>query len=320
MQDLMKRMKVLLRARYPIVSLLTHEETRAERLLEKLAEQEGRQIYRWRCTEGLLAAAGGAPLGPDTTDPERAFAAALDVTEAALLVFFDLHAFMPDARLRRRLKDLALAAGARSQTIVLVGAQVSVPEEVEKMVAIVDLPLPSAEEVGRLLTVLCKSQRLRVPPERFERFVKGSLGLTEDEIKRLYARVLLEGNGFSEEDLSLLVEEKRQAIRRSRFLEFWGTGEQIANVGGMDNLKGWLTQREAAFSDRAREFGLPEPKGLFLLGVQGCGKSLMAKAVAELWRMPLLRLDVSAVFQSSGREEESLRETVRIAESLAMSA
>lgn len=272
-------------------------------------------MFQWSCTSGLIRP-DGRPV-PKTTDPARALVEALKVQAASLFVFLDLTPFLEDARVRRSLRELGQKVGTRSQGVLLVGPKLAVPSELEKMVYIIDVPLPTYEEVSRLLGVLLKSRQLRLPGPLVERFVSGALGLTEDEIKRLFARILLEGDNFSESDLTLQIEEKRQAIRRSRFLEFWGRGEALSHVGGMDNLKGWLEQRSLAFSARARQFGLPEPKGLFLLGVQGCGKSLMAKAVAEMWKMPLLRLDVAAVFQSSGRQEESLRETVRIAESLA---
>jgi SpoVK/Ycf46/Vps4 family AAA+-type ATPase len=169
--------------------------------------------------------------------------------------------------------------------------------------------------VGRLLAVLAGARKIDIDRDLFEQFVTASLGLTEKEIKRAYARVLLDGTGFGPKDVDLVLEEKQRLLRKSRFLEFVPPDVTVDQLGGLGNLKEWLTHRQTAFTDRARAFGLPEPKGLFLLGVQGCGKSLSAKAVADLWRVPLLRLDVAALF--SGRAEEGLRDTIRIAESLA---
>ena len=313
--QILAQLKVYIQARYPILYLLTHEEQRIRRALEKLAEQESRGFYEWRCTTGLDGPDGNA--GADSFDAASTLKRLRNISRPGLFVFYDLHPFLDDPQIRRRLKDLALIVGPRSQTILLISSQLSIPGELEKTITVLDFPLPTSEEVSRLLTVLCRSQKIRISPARFERFVKGALGLTESEIKRLYARILIGGGRFSEADLALQIEEKRQAIRRSRYLEFWDGSTGVGTVGGMDNLKRWLKQRALAFSDDARQFGLPEPRGLFLLGVQGCGKSLMAKAVAGMWKMPLLRLDVAAVFSSAGRHEESLRETVRIAESLA---
>ena len=161
-----------------------------------------------------------------------------------------------------------------------------------------------------------------VTKQQFEFLDEFFLPLLEEGLE--FGPLLEEGRGEAHEarggvllELQAQIEEKRQAIRRSRFLEFWDVSTAMGSVGGMDALKRWLEQRALAFSEDARQFGLPEPRGIFLLGVQGRGKSLMAKAVAGMWQMPLLRLDVAAVFSSAGREEESLRETVRIAESLA---
>jgi AAA+ superfamily predicted ATPase len=321
MRQTLDQLALLIRARYPLLALLTYEEDRVEKALERLAQQEGMALHTWRATTGLAQA--GGPSRGGTEDPETALKAVGDVEDKALFVFFDLHPFLESAagdsrtRIVRLLRDHALRFGRRGQALVMVGPRLVVPRDLEKEIVVVDLPLPTHDDVARLLQTLLKSQNLDLDPDLGEAFVKGSLGLTEREIKRLYSRVLLGGGGFGEPDLRKLVEEKRQAIRRSRFLEFWDNAGRITDVGGMDNLKEWLGQRKLAFTRKARDFGLPEPKGLFLLGVQGCGKSLMAKAVADLWRFPLLRLDVAAVFHEVGASDEGLRQTVRVAESLA---
>ncbi len=315
MKALLDRLALLVRARYPVVQLVTHEEARVDRALARIAEQEGLQIYRWSETRGLRGPRGRVK---DSREAAAALGAIEHIKEPTLFVFNDLHAHLKDPMVLRRVRDAAHVVGPKRQALVLVGPSPRVPPDLDKEVLLLDVPLPGREEVGRLLAVLLKSQGIEVPPDRFEQFVKGALGLTEEEIKRLYARILLGGGGFGEGDLRELIDEKRQVIRRSRFLEFWDAAGGIGQVGGMDSLKRWLEQRRAGFSERARDFGLPEPKGVFLLGVQGCGKSLMAKAVADLWKLPLLRLDVAAVFSSgTGDEDQSLRETIRVAESLA---
>ena len=314
MKDTLQNLVLLIKARYPLIQLVTYEEERVERGMEKAAKVEGLALYRWRSTVGLVGPDGQAI--PGTRLADDALVHAQKVTERAAFLFFDLHPHVRDPRVVRLLRDLAQGMGPRGQAVVMVGHAMALPPELEKDTAIVDLPLPSRPEIGRLLTVLARAEGIELPEERFEQFVGGSLGLTEREIKRLYARILLAGGRFTDQDLTELVTEKRQAIRKSRYLEFWDRTGSISDVGGMDNLKRWLHQRHLAFGQAARDFGLPQPSGLFMLGVQGCGKSLMAKAVADLWRFPLLRLDVAAVF-SSGDEEQGLRNTIKIAESLA---
>lgn len=313
--ELIGQLQLLVRARYPIISLLSHEEQRCWRMLKQLATEDGKAIYRWRMSQGLEQGETGDILN-GTASIEEALKAVQKIDEPTLFVFYDLHPHMDDPLVLRLLRDLAAAMPTRQQSVLVLGARLKLPDELEKSMAIVDVPLPSYEDGARMLTILCRQHNIELPPELFERFVYGALGLTEAEIKRMYARILLGGSGFSESDLSLQVEEKRRTIRRSQFLEFWDTQNLNLDVGGLDNLKHWLRERGSGFSSAAKAFGLPDPKGLFLLGVQGCGKSLMAKAVAKLWGFPLLRLDVAAVFQVSG-VEEGLRETIRIAESLA---
>ncbi|RME28254.1 MAG: AAA family ATPase [Deltaproteobacteria bacterium] len=304
----------MVKARYSLIQLVTHEEDRVSRAMDKLGRAEGMAVFHWRTTTGLLGPGGQAL--PGTGLAADALRAVAERGERALFVFYDLHPFLGEPRVVRRLRDLVATLGPRGQAIILVGHAVRVPPELEKDLTVLDVPLPNQAEVGRLLSVLCKAEGIEIPEARFAQFVQGCLGLSEREIKRLYARILLAGGRFTDDDLRQLVEEKRQAIRKSRYLELWERPGSIDEVGGMDALKRWLRQRKLAFSPEARRFGLPQPSGLFMLGVQGCGKSLMAKAVADLWRFPLLRLDVAAVF-AGGDEEQSLRNTVKIAESLA---
>ena len=310
---MLARIPHLLAARYPLLWIVSPEEERVERGLERMGQQSAIAIYRWRRTSGLVGP--GAVSFPGTESPLEALARLPQFLESALFVFEDLHDALGDPQLVRRLRDLERELGARKQAIVVLSHMLAIPAELEKEFAVLDVPLPNRKEVGRLLAVLAKASKIEIELELFEQFVTASLGLTEKEIKRAYARVVLDGERFTAPDVNRVLEEKARLLRKSRFLEFIRPEVGISDLGGMGNLKEWLAHRQSAFSDRARAFGLPEPKGLFLLGVQGCGKSLSAKAVADLWRVPLLRLDVAALF--SGRAEEGLRDTIRVAESLA---
>lgn len=313
MEEILARIPQLVAARYPILWLVSTEEERVERGLERLAQAQGMALFRWRRTSGFVGSGGLA--FADTESPLAAFAAAASIDGPALFLFEDAADDFGDPMVVRRLRDLQGEIAGRKQAILLLSHRLAIPPELEKDVAVLDIPLPNRSEVARLLGLLLLSQKIELPADRFEQFVTASLGLSEKEIKRAYARVLLDGRGFSAADVDLLLEEKARLLRKSRYLEFVRPDVRFGDVGGLGNLKDWLKQRQAAFTEKARLYGLPEPKGLFLLGVQGCGKSLSAKAVAELWRVPLLRLDVAALFE--GRADEGLRETIRVAESLA---
>jgi hypothetical protein len=199
--------------------------------------------------------------------------------EPGLFLLRDLHPHVGAPGVVRLLRDLARVAGGRRQLVVLLGPVPLQPTELAKDLVTIDLPLPDADEVQRLLSQLLKHQDRPLAPEQAARFVRGALGLTEEEIKRLFARVLLGGGRFGDEDLRTLIEEKRRIIRHSRYLELWEGGLGVGDVGGMDNLSRWLDSFERArFAPEARAFGLPDaPRGLLLLGVQGCGKSLAAQ-------------------------------------------
>jgi len=303
----------LLAARYPLLWIVSPEEERVERGLDRVAQDADLAVYRWRRTTGLVAPGGLAV--PDTEAPLCALTAVAQFDGGALFVFEDLHDALGDPAVVRRLRDLERELGARKQAIVVLSHMLAIPPELEKEFAVLDVPLPNRKEVTRLLAVLSQAQKIEIERDLFDQFVTASLGLTEKEIKRAYARVLLDGANFASADLDLVLEEKARLLRKSRFLEFVKPDTRLGELGGLGNLKEWLVHRRTGFSDRAKAFGLPEPKGVFLLGVQGCATSQSAKAVAELWRVPLLRLDVAALF--SGRAEEGLRDTIRIAESLA---
>jgi ATP-dependent 26S proteasome regulatory subunit len=313
MQKLATDLALCLRARQPFVYLLSWEEERAERAVAQVCEQLARPLLRWTLVAGLHG--DGVAHDPTTTAPLAALAAVAAHEGPAVFLFKDLHPHLGDPAVVRRLRELHARLPAQGQALLLLSPQAVVPPELEKDVVVLDLPLPGLKEVAVLLHQLLRGENIEIELDLFERYVKASLGLSEEEIKRAYARVLLRSGRFEEAQLRDLIEEKRQIIRRSQYLEFHALESSIEDVGGLDNLKAWLVSRNQAFTEKARKFGLPQPKGLFLLGVQGCGKSLTAKAVADLWKVPLLRLDAGALVL--GAAEEGLRRTIAIAESMA---
>ena len=303
-----------LRARTAYLYLLTWEEERAERGLLDVAAQLERPLLTWSSTVGLV--------GPDgaiegTRNPLGLLDALADRPGPGLVLLRDFHRCIDELDVSRRLRDLRRRFSEEGWGLVFVSPAANVPTELEKDVAILDLPLPGLAEVAKLFHALLREEKQTIELELFERFVKASLGLTEEEIQRLYRKVMLRHGGFTEAQLREVIAEKRQIIRRAEYLEFHDLSLDMAEVGGLDNLKDWLRSRSHSFSEKARKYGLPQPKGLFLLGVQGCGKSMTAKAIADLWKVPLLRLDVAALVLGRGAAEEGLRRTIGIAESMA---
>ena len=276
MKSLLGRIRLLVRSRSPLIALITWEEERLERHVGRMARDEELAVYCWRQTTGLTVS--GTPI-PETQGLYEALQhIAVSLPESAVFLLFDAQEELKKSKVVRALRDVEPVLGARTQALVFVCPTLSVPRELEKDLMVMDVPLPDRGEVSRLLRVMLRQQTLELDPVRFERFVQSSLGLTEKEIKRSYARILLAGQGFDDTALLEMGRAKRQAIRRSRHLEFFEQVEDMSGVGGLSQLKEWLDRRGKAFGQDARDFGLPEPKGVFLLGVQGCGKSLTAMA------------------------------------------
>jgi SpoVK/Ycf46/Vps4 family AAA+-type ATPase len=184
--------------------------------------------------------------------------------------------------------------------------------------------LPTREELSDLLDRIIEEVRdfkqvqIELDEGGRERLLQAALGLTLGEAENVFAKIIVKDERLSGEDVNEVFAQKQQIIRKSGLLEYYATEETFANVGGLNLLKDWLTKRGVAFTEEARAFGLPAPKGILLLGVQGCGKSLCAKAVSSLWQMPLLRFDVGRVFGSLvGSSEENIRKAIAVAESVA---
>jgi SpoVK/Ycf46/Vps4 family AAA+-type ATPase len=304
-------LRALVRAGWRLLALETFEEDRALGLLERVATALERRCVPWSCASGLAgdeSAAGSL---------EQGLRAIERVTEPALFALLDAHRGLGDPRAVRRLRDLLPALGGRKQCIVLVGPAFDLPEELVRETGRIELPLPGAPELRGVLKKVLESANASGDEEHFEGCVRGALGLTGAEATRAFRKALRTAGALDDNAVQEVVRDKRRALRRTPALAFHDDPAGLAEVGGLGELKRWLGERQRAFGEEARQFGLPLPRGLLLLGVQGCGKSLAAKAVAREWRFPLLRLDLASAFGGAGRPEAVLREAIAVSESLA---
>lgn len=334
----MHELDILIRARYPVVYMVTPEEERALNLLADLIQQQAfKPVYVWSVTQGfrqlnchrpaaercLPSLALGQTI-PGTISPEAALDFASKRTEPTIFVFKDLHPFLDSPGVVRWLRD-AIAhyrANRLEQTIIVLSPVLRIPPEVEKDVVVLDFHLPDMEAIGRVFERVLADQQPyageSLPPDARETLLRAALGLTLEEAEKVYTRALITAGRLTEAELEIVLSEKKQIIRRSQILEFHEESKRLEHVGGLENLKSWFIQRKGAFSEKARRYGLPQPKGLLLLGVPGCGKSLVAKTVSNLWNLPLLKLDMGRVFASLvGSSEQNLRSVLRTVESLA---
>jgi AAA+ superfamily predicted ATPase len=307
-----------LRAGYPLILVRSWEEPRVVRAVTALAAQRNLNVVEWTATQALLAGAGELP---DTT------AVASDLQRLAthegpgVVLLKDFHAFLGVPGIARTLRDLLPELAARGRHFLILGPNPEPPVELEKEVAIIDLPLPGLVDLRAVLDdVVAEVRRpdfADLTGPLAEAVTRAGLGLTEREAARVFRKVLTRPGAFTRERIPEIIEEKKRLLKQSDLLEFFEPDEGLEAVGGLEELKRWLRERERAFGADAEKFGLPSPKGLLLLGVQGCGKSLTAKAVADLWKFPLLRLDLSAAFGVRGSAEEALRRAIKVSESLA---
>ncbi len=326
----MSEIEVLIRARYPLLYVVTWEEQRVMSQVSRIASRLDKRVFEWSVTTGLVPE-GTAPQSQQhrdtsTQDPLVALDTVLDHVDPAIYVFKDFHPFMVrhNMAIIRRLREMAVSLRNTFKTVILVSPMFEIPAELEKDLTVIDFDMPKGNDLGilldRIVDEVKENPKLSVnitPPVR-EKIVHALLGLTLLEAENVLAKTLVQHRCLSEKSVDIILGEKKQIIRKNGLLEYYETHENIGSIGGLDVLKDWLKKRAIAFSDRARSFGLPAPRGVLLLGVQGCGKSLMAKAVSQLWHLPLLRFDVGKVFGSLvGTSEENIRRAIMTAESIA---
>jgi ATP-dependent 26S proteasome regulatory subunit len=313
------QLDLLIRSRTPILWIRSLEEERVEVLLERAAERlGGRRLFRWDFIGGLRGAPGRE--GEASRNPMAALdlLSAMPVEQGAILLLKDFHRYGDDAAICRRLRNLAAELRQRPHTLVITAPEWRLPAELEDSVSVMELPLPDGEDIARLLASIAAASGEPLAPSVLAVLAVACHGLSEQRVRQLAARALAQRGRLGEADLAEVLEEKRQAIARSELLEYCPSEATPADIGGLEALKHWLEQRHRAFSEEARRYGLPLPRGVLLVGPQGTGKSLTAKAIAHSWGMPLLRLDVGRLFAGLvGASEARTREMIQRAEAMA---
>ncbi|GBF81236.1 stress-responsive protein Ycf46 [Aphanothece sacrum] len=317
-----EELNILIQAQYPLIYLVTSEEERAEQAIFRIAQltTQHRRVFLWTVTHGIIEY--GQPRQAtqhNTVSPEAAIQWVVGQREPGIFIFKDLHPFISSPPVTRWLRDAIAQFKGTEKTIILMSPLQDVPIELEKDVVVLDFPFPDLSELNQVLSQqLDITKTRRTTTEVREKLLKAALGLTKDEAEKVYRKAYVKAGRLTEEEVDIILSEKKQLIRRNGVLEYIEEDETIDAVGGLEELKRWLKQRSDAFTERAREYGLPQPKGMLILGVPGCGKSLIAKTTSRLWGLPLLRLDMGRVYDGSmvGRSEANLRNALKTAESI----
>ena len=317
-----EELNILVRAQYPLIYLITPEEERAEQAIDKIAKDNAgyKRVFVWTVTRGMVEyGQSRSSTQHNTVSPEAAIEWTTRQKEGGIYIFKDLHPFIEGPVITRWLRDAIASFKGTDKAIILMSPVQTLPIELEKEVVVLDYPLPNLAELNQVLSArLNESRTKRLDTETREKLLKAALGLTRDEAEKVYRKAQVKAGQLTEKEVEIVLSEKKQLIRRNGILEYIEEDETINSVGGLEELKRWLTQRSNAFTERAREYGLPQPKGMLILGVPGCGKSLIAKTTSRLWGLPLLRLDMGRVYDGStvGRSEANLRSALKTAESI----
>jgi SpoVK/Ycf46/Vps4 family AAA+-type ATPase len=313
---------LLLRARYPIIYIPTREEERLEATIAEAVKGGGagqsRAIYIWDFVDGYQGSPNDVGFGKRNPLQALEFIEKIPTNAPAVFVLRDYQRFLEDISVSRKLRNLARSLKSQPKNIVILAPQLTIPDDLAEVMTVLEFALPDATEIKTAVTQVLTGLGQTMQSRDLDNLVQSCQGLSIDRIRRVMGRAIAQHNDFRAEDIDLILEEKRQTIRQTQILEFYPATENISDIGGLDNLKEWLVRRGGAFSERARQYGLPAPKGLLLVGIQGTGKSLTAKAIARHWHLPLLRLDVGRLFGGVvGESESRTRQMIQLAEALA---
>jgi len=315
-----EQLDVYLRARFTLVVVVTPEEERALQSVKEVCEHSSRPCLTWDIADGFVPLTGSAGSPPAARDALTALEQVEKLEDNTVVVLKDFHEFWDNPQLKRKLRSVVQRLKYTKKSVLVTTPSAKLPEELKDEAVVVEYPPPNVQELEAVLERLTKTPGIKVNLTSLgrEKLVQAALGLTAAQAQRVFGKAIVTDGVLDDRDIRLVTEEKKQIIRESQALEFYPVTETLSDVGGLDVLKQWLRLRERAFTKKARDYGLPVPKGIALTGIPGTGKSLTAKMIGGLWRLPLLRLDVGALFGSLvGESEERTRRALRLAETVA---
>lgn len=333
MDEMLKRTQDAVRARDTLIFIETVEETEAIRDIKALAVSLKQSVIAWNPVQRYhdITPENGIP-GMSAMGEIASLAEMLNEVASyagdALFVLQDTGFFMNErtdpmalAHLIRNFKLLKQELRNTHKTIVLIGPQFNLPRELEDDFSIIRHTRPDKHQLMRILLEFVAGvhleDRLTTDASVRDLIIGASRGLTADQARSSFAKAIIAHEQLDNKAIEFLLDQKKQIIQRNALLEYYDPDVSMDSVGGLSYLKDWLRKRKKAFSERARELALPEPKGMLVFGVPGSGKSLTAKAISSMWQMPLLRFDIGRVFgQFVGQSESNMRDALNIAEAI----
>ncbi|NLR66600.1 AAA family ATPase [Chitinophaga varians] len=332
--DFTKELAALIKARFPIIYVVTWEEKRFVDTVKTMLQDTAlfskpRPVWEWTVVDGYVK--NNRPEKGDVKTPMRALEFADELEEDGVLILKDMYAQLAspncEQNIIRKLKDLVwrIKEGDWLKTVIITGHDKFIPDALQKEILIKEFALPTADEIQQVLLNLVEqnrqNQRLRFDlnaNNAVARLCEAACGLTLNEAENAFALSMVNDGILDVHDISTIAEEKKQIIHRNGLLEFSMPKLKMGDIGGLENLKKWLEKRADSWSEQARKYNIPAPRGVLITGLPGCGKSLTAKTVSTSWNVPLLRLDMGAVFSGLvGSSERNMRTVIQTAESMA---
>jgi len=309
---------ILLKARYPIIYINSIEEDRVEYIVRKhIKTTLNRSIYSWDFIDGYINNPNKDGFGKRNPLQALELIERLTSETPAIFLLKDFNLFLTDIAISRKLKNISRILKLQPKTIIIIGNNLSIPKELQDLITIIQFQLPSEEEINHELKRLIKVLNIKIDHNLFENLSRACHGLSLERIRRVLSKIIVTYKNISQDSITILLNEKKQIISQTEILEYWTVNETIANIGGITNVKQWLEKRKTSFGIQAANYGLPTPRGLLLIGIQGTGKSLTAKAIATEWQLPLLKLDVGKLFGGIvGESESRLRQMINLAQTI----
>ena len=309
---------LLLKARYPIIYINTIEEDRVEYIIRKYIKTSlNRSIYSWDFIAGYTNNPNNEGFAKRNPVQALELVERLTAQTPALFLLKDFNRFLTDVSISRKLKNISRILKLQPKTIIIIGSELNIPKELSDLITILQFQLPVESEINYELKRLIESLNIEIDQQILESLTRACQGLSLERIRRVLSKIIATYKTIDENSIKLLLNEKKQIISQTEILEYWSVEETISKIGGVDNLKNWLKKRQTSFGVQASTYGLPTPRGLLLVGIQGTGKSLTAKAIANEWQLPLLKLDVGKLFGGIvGESESRLRQMIEVAETI----
>jgi len=309
---------LFLKARYPIIYINTIEEDRVEYVIRKnIKTNLNRSIYSWDFVDGYTNNPNNEGFAKRNPLQALELVERLSAETPALFLLKDFNRFLTDLSISRKLRNISRILKLQPKTIIIIGSDLTLPKELQDLITVVQFQLPLEEEISQELNRLVNSLNIKIDSQLFENLTRACQGLSLERIRRVLSKIIATYKTIDQDSIAVLLSEKKQIISQTEILEYSSVNEQIANLGGLENLKDWLKKRKTAFGLQALNYGLPTPRGLLLIGIQGTGKSLTAKAIANDWQLPLLKLDVGKLFGGIvGESESRLRQMINVAETI----